>query len=170
MATEDRMRVTHRDREAAVEGLRTAYAVGCLDDGELEERIGCAYGAKTRGELTAVVSDLPVEPASAAAADVPAGPPADDRSEPVRRALGVALWLMIGALGAWLIAVAAGGIAAVPLIFLWLVLLQARGRLPRWFRHVTASFLISQTGPVRTASVHVQPGPLPFSPADYHRS
>lgn len=173
MTTEDRIRVTHHEREAAVEELRTAYAVGCLDDNELEERIGCAYAAKTRGELAAVVSDLPVMPAAGPVTGPP-GPAADDRAEAMRHSVVVALWLMVGALGAWLIAVADGGIAAVPLIFLWLVLLQARGRLPQWFRHVAASILISKVSPATTGPVpaapHARGGSLPYSPTDYDGS
>lgn len=168
MITEDRIRVTHREREAAVEELRTAYAVGCVDGAELEERIGRAYAAKTRGELTDVVGDLPEIPACDALAAGPAGRASDDWAEGVRHSAGVALWLMVGALGAWLIAVADGGIAAVPLIFLWLVLLQARGRLPRWFRHVAATILISKIPAAATAPVpeHVRNAPLPFPPGD----
>jgi hypothetical protein len=157
MTTEDRIRVTHREREAVADELRTAYAVGCLDDDELEERIGRAYAAKTRGDLTAVIGDLPALPSPAAAPGTPAAPPpADGWAEPVVRSLGTACWLALGAAGAWLIAAAAGGLAAVPLIFLWLALLHVRGRLPRWFRRVAASILISKVPAATTAPVPVQ--------------
>ena len=46
--------------------------------------------------------------------------------------------------GAWLVAVTAGGVVAVPLIFFWLGLLQQRGRLLRWGRQLAAAALISR--------------------------
>jgi hypothetical protein len=154
MTTEDRIRVTHREREAAVEELRTAYAVGCLDDDELEDRISRAYGAKVRGELAALVGDLPAVPA-------PGSPESGRGAQPapagwlgrVHRVLGLACWLMLAAAGAWLIAVAAGGVAAVPLIFLWLALLQLRGWLPRWYRQLAAAVLISRYSSLANGSV-----------------
>jgi hypothetical protein len=156
MTSEDRIRVTHREREAVAEELRNAYAVGCLDGEELEERTSHAFAAKTRGELAAVTSDLPLLPAPGAAEGTTAAPPADGRAEPVVRSLGTACWLLLGAAGAWLIAVTAGGSAGVLLIFLWLTLLHVRGRLPRWFRRVAASLLISKVSAAGTEPVFVR--------------
>lgn len=152
MATEDRIRVTHCEREAAAEGLRAAYAVGCLDDDELADRVGRAYAAKTRGELTALACDLPVVPAPGDAEPARA-PAAADWPGRAGDALALACWLMLAAAGAWLIAAAAGGVLAVPIIFLWLVALQLRGRLPRWGRQVAAAFLISRLSSVTKAPV-----------------
>lgn len=126
MTAEGQIRVTHREREAVAEELRAAYAEGCLDDSEFEERISLAYTAKTRADLAALAGDLPALPAPAPAAD---GPAPGDWLGRVCRSLGLACWLMLAAAGAWLIAVVAGGLAAVPLIFLWLALLQLRDRL-----------------------------------------
>ena len=52
-----------------VEVLRLAAGDGRLTVEELDERVGAALTARTYGELTALVSDLP------AAQDTPAGPP-----------------------------------------------------------------------------------------------
>jgi Domain of unknown function (DUF1707) len=113
------IRVTHHEREKAVEGLRAAYALGCLDEDELEERSTLAYAAKTRGDLADLVSDLPVLPPAA-----PAASGATDRRSGwlrrVRRSLRGWGWLVLAAAGAWVIVLATGGILAVPLISLWL--------------------------------------------------
>ena len=62
-------RATHEDRDRVVEVLRLAAGDGRLTVEELAERVGAALTARTYGELTALVSDLP------AARDTPAGPP-----------------------------------------------------------------------------------------------
>ena len=67
-AREDQ-RATHEDRDRVVEVLRLAAGDGRLTLEELDERVGAALTARTYGELTALVSDLP------AARDTPAGPP-----------------------------------------------------------------------------------------------
>lgn len=67
-AREDQ-RATHEDRDRVVEVLRLAAGDGRLTVEELDERVGAALTARTYGELTALVSDLP------AARDTPAGPP-----------------------------------------------------------------------------------------------
>jgi len=48
------------ERERAAESLRAHAADGRLDHDELEERLGRAYGARTRGELAPLLADLPV--------------------------------------------------------------------------------------------------------------
>ncbi len=53
------LRVSDAEREAVAERLRQATAEGRLTPEELEERLGRALGALTRGELDAVVADLP---------------------------------------------------------------------------------------------------------------
>ena len=154
MAIDDRIRVTHGERETTAEELRVAYAVGCLDDDELEDRIGRAYAAKTRGQLTALVYDLPAVPVSAGAGHGEAtGPAAAGWPGRVRRALGLACWLMLAAIGAWLIAVVAGSVIAVPLIFLWLAVLRLRSRLPQWGRQLAAALLITRLSAVTTSPV-----------------
>jgi hypothetical protein len=47
------------ERDAAAERLRRAAGEGRLAPEELEQRLGVALGARTRGELDAVVADLP---------------------------------------------------------------------------------------------------------------
>ena len=47
------------EREGAAERLRDAAGEGRLAPEELEQRLGVAFGARTRGELDSVVADLP---------------------------------------------------------------------------------------------------------------
>jgi hypothetical protein len=69
------MRVSDADRERVAERLREHFADGRLTSEELDERVTAALGAKTQGELRAVMTDLP-EPAPAEpfAGQVPPGP------------------------------------------------------------------------------------------------
>jgi hypothetical protein len=53
------VRASDEERERTAGRLRDAHAEGRLESDELEERIGHAYRARTRGELHALVSDLP---------------------------------------------------------------------------------------------------------------
>lgn len=53
------MRASDADRDRVAEALREAYAEGRLDVEEHNERIDRAYQAKTLGELTPLLSDLP---------------------------------------------------------------------------------------------------------------
>ncbi|MBN6053810.1 DUF1707 domain-containing protein, partial [Nonomuraea sp. RK-328] len=70
------VRASDGDREAAAERLRVAVQEGCLDMGEFDERVGLAYQSVTRGDLAALLADLP-DPAASASAPLPgsAGPP-----------------------------------------------------------------------------------------------
>jgi len=129
MAAERFIRVTNREREDTVEELRAAYTIGCLDDGELEERTSLAYAAKTRGELADLMGDLPPVPPSGTEA-VP-WPTVSDWSRWARHCLSWGCWLLLAAAGAWPIAHVARGAGAVPLIFLWLVSLRLCGLLLR---------------------------------------
>jgi hypothetical protein len=52
-------RVADADREAMAERLRDSATEGRLDLSELEERLTAVYAAKTRGELDALIADLP---------------------------------------------------------------------------------------------------------------
>jgi hypothetical protein len=63
-----RMRVADADREQLIDELREHAVAGRLSSDELEERIGDAYRATTRGHLDAVRSDLPVSSTSVALA------------------------------------------------------------------------------------------------------
>jgi Domain of unknown function (DUF1707)/Cell wall-active antibiotics response 4TMS YvqF len=64
-----RERVSDSDRDEAVTELRRHSSEGRLDHDELSERLERALGARTRGDLEAVLSDLPSRPAP-----VPEGP------------------------------------------------------------------------------------------------
>jgi hypothetical protein len=55
-----RQRAADADREAVAERLRVAAGEGRIELWELDERLGQAYGAKTYGELAALLADLPV--------------------------------------------------------------------------------------------------------------
>ena len=56
-----RQRAADADREAVAERLRVAAGEGRIELWELDERLGQAYGAKTYGELAALLADLPVQ-------------------------------------------------------------------------------------------------------------
>lgn len=128
MTTEKIIRATHREREDAVEELRAAYSLGCLDGGELEERTSMAYAAKTRGDLAELVLDLPRPSEADGQAE---RSPQNGWPGRAWTWMGRGSWLMLTAAGAWLIAVAAKGIGGLLLIFLWLVALRLCGRLSR---------------------------------------
>jgi hypothetical protein len=62
------MRVGHDEREAVAAELREHYAQGRLTIDEMNERLDLAFAAKTRGDLDALMRDLPSQrPAPAAA-------------------------------------------------------------------------------------------------------
>jgi len=53
------LRASDADRERAVERLRRHAGAGRLDAEELEDRLERALAARTRGELKALLADLP---------------------------------------------------------------------------------------------------------------
>jgi len=53
------LRASDDERESAVSLLREHAAAGRLDVEELEQRVGAAYAARTRGELVTLIGDLP---------------------------------------------------------------------------------------------------------------
>ena len=59
MARRATLRASDSDREQIADRLREATAEGRLLAEELEERLDAAFGARTYGELDAVVADLP---------------------------------------------------------------------------------------------------------------
>jgi uncharacterized protein DUF1707 len=59
MASGNDMRVGDAEREAAAAELREHYASGRLTLDELNERVDKAFAAKTRGDLNALMTDLP---------------------------------------------------------------------------------------------------------------
>jgi hypothetical protein len=101
------LRVADADREQLIEELREHAGAGRLTSDELEERVGKAYGASTRGDLDALRSDLPVSSGSAKLALV-------KRKTQLRRrllqeaggslgvsALSVGIWLASGPSGSF---------------------------------------------------------------------
>ena len=53
------VRASDGDREDTAVRLRRAYSEGCLTNEEFEERLDRALSARTRGDLKALVADLP---------------------------------------------------------------------------------------------------------------
>jgi len=53
------LRASHEDRDRVVELLRVAAGDGRLTSDELDQRLELALTARTYGELTTLVSDLP---------------------------------------------------------------------------------------------------------------
>jgi hypothetical protein len=58
-ASPDQLRASHEDRDRVVELLRVAAGDGRLTAEELDERLEVALTARTFGELTALLTDLP---------------------------------------------------------------------------------------------------------------
>ncbi|MYT68487.1 MULTISPECIES: DUF1707 and DUF4190 domain-containing protein [unclassified Streptomyces] len=56
------MLAAHSDRERAVDVLRAGFAEGRLQQAEYEKRVERAYQARTVGELSTLVADLPQGP------------------------------------------------------------------------------------------------------------
>jgi hypothetical protein len=75
------LRASQDERERVVDRLRTHAGEGRLELHELEERIETALHARTRGELTALLSDLPRLPERV------------DRT-PAQRAIARASWVV----------------------------------------------------------------------------
>jgi Domain of unknown function (DUF1707) len=69
------LRASDQQRERAAEEIREHYAAGRLTDEELDARVQAAYGARTEGDLKALLADLPKLPAS----------PAQQKAELVQR-------------------------------------------------------------------------------------
>ena len=71
MAAENEMRVSDAEREAAAAELQEHFASGRLNQDELNERLETAFAAKTRGDLSAVFTDLPSSGREWTGADAP---------------------------------------------------------------------------------------------------
>jgi hypothetical protein len=68
---DDGLRASHEDRDGVVEMLRVAAGDGRLFAEELDERVERALTARTRGELSALVADLPGAPSGLGPAPAP---------------------------------------------------------------------------------------------------
>jgi len=67
------LRVSDRERDVVVQRVQTAFAEGCLDDTEFDERMRAALTARTRGDLDVLLTDLPAETAAPGPAPATAG-------------------------------------------------------------------------------------------------
>ncbi|NDU71978.1 DUF1707 domain-containing protein [Actinomadura sp. DSM 109109] len=59
MAPHDEIRIGDAERDAVMVALHDHFAEGRLDRAELDERLEAVLGARTRGDLRALVRDLP---------------------------------------------------------------------------------------------------------------
>ncbi len=112
--TDRSIRASDRERESVVDVLRDAYMEGRLTLAEFEERTAAAYGAKTRGDLGGLTSDLPVQPSFDRTL-----PPRDPRSRVGRQAApsgGLPRSRRERPLGRLL-----------PVVFVWIVIAAAAG-------------------------------------------
>jgi hypothetical protein len=68
------MRVSDTEREAAAAELREHFASGRLNSDELDQRLSAVFAAKTRGDLSALFTDLPSSGRSGAGASAGQAP------------------------------------------------------------------------------------------------
>lgn len=107
MADPGQIRVSDAERDRLVEELHEHTVVGRLTSEEYEERLEAVYAARTRADLDALRTDLPVSTVAARAALV-------ERKSHLRRRLAqeagggataslvcVAIWIASGATGAF---------------------------------------------------------------------
>jgi len=90
------LRASDTERESTVDLLREHGAAGRLDVDELEQRVGAAYAARTHGDLSALLADLPAR----TPARVVAGPRRHDNGWGGFLAVNlvlVAIWAVTGA-------------------------------------------------------------------------
>jgi len=66
MADRSDVRASDEQRDRAAGEIREHFAAGRLSDDELSDRLQAAYAARTVGELSALMADLPKLPASPA--------------------------------------------------------------------------------------------------------
>ncbi len=97
------LRIGDAERRRAVADLQRHYVDGRLSADELGERTARAYAARTRGDLVALLLDLPPSPGAAPAGDGRRHPVRGQRPADVRAhagsyvlvmALLVAIWLL----------------------------------------------------------------------------
>jgi Domain of unknown function (DUF1707) len=129
-------RVGDADRNRTADLLKEAHAAGYLTLEEVDERLGTALAARTRGELDRLVADLPPEwRAGQERGWQPAGAPArQPRALPPEAAWLVPLLAVVGALIV-LAVVTRGFFFPWPLIWIFFAFAR-RGRAgwrpPRW--------------------------------------
>lgn len=116
------MRASDQEREATVRILRDAFVDGRLDLGELHDRAGAAYRARTWADLSGLIDDLPTGAGLLMRADFPVRSGAGRLAGPGARAapmLLIVLAVLALAVAAWASA------AFIPLVLLSLSVLSA---------------------------------------------
>ncbi|MET8470036.1 DUF1707 and DUF4190 domain-containing protein [Streptomyces sp. NPDC006422] len=106
------MLAAHADRERAVDVLRAGFAEGRLPQGEYERRIERAYQARTVGELSMLVADLPQGPMPQQ--QMMAGVPRTFLPPPAPATNGKAIGALVCGVGT----VFSGGASAIPAVIL----------------------------------------------------
>ena len=91
------LRASDADREAAVERLRAHAAAGRLDPDELDERLERAFAARTAGELSELMTDLPAQDAPRRSSRDRSGRRAHFATYARVMLLLVAIWALTGA-------------------------------------------------------------------------
>jgi hypothetical protein len=130
-------RVGDADRNRTADLLKEAHAAGYLTLEEVDERLGTALGARTRGELDRLVADLPPE---WLAAQQPGRPPAPRPPRPRPAFPPEVAWLvplLVVVAGLLTLAVLTRGLFFFPWPLLWVFFIFARRgragwRPPRW--------------------------------------
>jgi hypothetical protein len=124
------------DRNRTAELLKEAHAAGYLTLEEVDERLGNALAARTRGELDRLVADLPPEwRASQERGQRPVGQPARQRPTlPAEAAWLIPLVIVVT--GVILLAILTRGFFPWPLLWIFFFAFGRRGRAgwrpPRW--------------------------------------
>jgi hypothetical protein len=125
-------RVGDADRNRTADLLREAHAAGYLDLEEVDERLGAALAARTRGELDRLVGDLPPEwRASQQPGRPPAGPAGRQRPAfPAEAAWLLPLAVVVA--GLLLLAVLTRGAFFFPWPLLWIFFFLGRRHRTGW--------------------------------------
>jgi hypothetical protein len=122
------IRASDGERESAVVALREHGAQGRLDVDELEQRVGAAYAARTRGELADLLADLPGAAAARARTGAQRHRPHDNSGGEWGSFLGLAAILI----GIW--ALAGGGYFWPAWVLVWWLVPLALRTGPRLLR------------------------------------
>lgn len=103
-ATAPALRASDAERERTATLLREHCAAGRLTPEELGDRLEDAYGARTVGDLQALVGDLPADPGPPAAGMASRGrsPAREQARMRLLHATGLALLVSLAAVAIWL--------------------------------------------------------------------
>jgi Domain of unknown function (DUF1707) len=123
-------RVGDADRNRTADLLREAHVAGYLSFEELDERLGGALTASTRGELDRLTADLP--PEWRAAHEPGRRPPPPRRRAELPPEAAWLIPLVVVVAGLLLLAVLTRGFFFFPWPLLWIFLFAARRGRPGW--------------------------------------